>query len=448
MGRLHGEIEHHPYADIADHVRTHRPLHDALGRRGGGGGSPRRLGRVWSARTMLGLPAQLHPQGRLLLGEAGLIVSVLGAYYTFLKLAKLRERSLSAARARMRVLHVDSAATWRGGQNQVLLTALGMARLRPRRRRSSVGRAALSRRAPGRPGSTSSPSPLAATSRPRAAGPLAPRPSTRPDVVHAHDPARPGGGRGGRSLEPADRCSSRAARRLPPAGRRSRAGSTAAPSGSSRSSRAILRDPPAHDGLAARAPAPRLRGRRDAPAAARRSGAAGGRSACPRRRSSSATSPRSPTTRTTPRSSTRRPRSWRASPRRASSSSARVSCRRPSRNESAPAASRTASSWPASATDVDALLPACRRLLPLVALEGLGTSLLDAMLFGRAVVATAAGGIPEVVEDGVTGRLVPARSPERLAEALVTSCATMSGAPRTDVRDGGGSRSASAPSGW
>ena len=29
----------------------------------------------------------------------------------------------------MRILHVDSAATWRGGQNQVLLTARGMARL-------------------------------------------------------------------------------------------------------------------------------------------------------------------------------------------------------------------------------------------------------------------------------------------------------------------------------
>jgi hypothetical protein len=26
-----------------------------------------------------------------------------------------------------RVLHVDTAATWRGGQNQVLLTARGMA---------------------------------------------------------------------------------------------------------------------------------------------------------------------------------------------------------------------------------------------------------------------------------------------------------------------------------
>ena len=40
--------------------------------------------------------------------------------------------------------------------------------------------------------------------------------------------------------------------------------------------------------------------------------------------------------------------------------------------------------------------------------EGLGTSLLDAMACSRAIVATRAGGIPEVVEDGVTGMPRPA----------------------------------------
>ena len=52
-------------------------------------------------------------------------------------------------------------------------------------------------------------------------------------------------------------------------------------------------------------------------------------------------------------------------------------------------------------------------------MEGLGTSLLDAMAFGVPVVATAAGGIPEAVTDGITGRLVPPRDPETLADALV-----------------------------
>ena len=43
--------------------------------------------------------------------------------------------------------------------------------------------------------------------------------------------------------------------------------------------------------------------------------------------------------------------------------------------------------------------------------EGLGTSILDAMACGKPVVGTRAGGIPEVVEDGVTGFLVVPRDP-------------------------------------
>jgi len=51
--------------------------------------------------------------------------------------------------------------------------------------------------------------------------------------------------------------------------------------------------------------------------------------------------------------------------------------------------------------------------------EGLGTSLLDAMACGKPVVATDAGGIPEVVDQGVTGTLVPARDPRTMATAIV-----------------------------
>ena len=51
--------------------------------------------------------------------------------------------------------------------------------------------------------------------------------------------------------------------------------------------------------------------------------------------------------------------------------------------------------------------------------EGLGTSLLDAMACGRPIVATRAGGIPEIVEDGVTGALVPPRDAASLAAAIV-----------------------------
>jgi len=50
--------------------------------------------------------------------------------------------------------------------------------------------------------------------------------------------------------------------------------------------------------------------------------------------------------------------------------------------------------------------------------EGLGTSLLDAMACARPIVATRAGGIPEVVEDGVTGMLVPPRDHKAMADAI------------------------------
>jgi glycosyltransferase involved in cell wall biosynthesis len=52
-------------------------------------------------------------------------------------------------------------------------------------------------------------------------------------------------------------------------------------------------------------------------------------------------------------------------------------------------------------------------------LEGMGTATLDAMAVGLPVVATRVGGIPEIVEDGETGLLVPPRDPEALAGAIL-----------------------------
>jgi glycosyltransferase involved in cell wall biosynthesis len=51
--------------------------------------------------------------------------------------------------------------------------------------------------------------------------------------------------------------------------------------------------------------------------------------------------------------------------------------------------------------------------------EGLGTSLLDAMACSKAIVATQAGGVPEVVEEGRTGFLAEPRDHHAMARSIV-----------------------------
>jgi L-malate glycosyltransferase len=51
--------------------------------------------------------------------------------------------------------------------------------------------------------------------------------------------------------------------------------------------------------------------------------------------------------------------------------------------------------------------------------EGLPNSLLEAMASGVAVVATAVGGVPEVIQEDVNGVLVPPQNPARLANAIL-----------------------------
>ncbi|HEX6790962.1 MAG TPA: glycosyltransferase [Candidatus Krumholzibacteria bacterium] len=51
-------------------------------------------------------------------------------------------------------------------------------------------------------------------------------------------------------------------------------------------------------------------------------------------------------------------------------------------------------------------------------LEGLGTSIMDAQALGAPVVATRTGGIPELIDDGVTGLLVPPGQAPARADAI------------------------------
>lgn len=51
--------------------------------------------------------------------------------------------------------------------------------------------------------------------------------------------------------------------------------------------------------------------------------------------------------------------------------------------------------------------------------EGLPVALLEAMAYGRAIVASRVGGVPEVLEDGVDALLVPPEDPAALAGAVI-----------------------------
>jgi glycosyltransferase involved in cell wall biosynthesis len=74
-------------------------------------------------------------------------------------------------------------------------------------------------------------------------------------------------------------------------------------------------------------------------------------------------------------------------------------------------------------------------------LEGTPGVLLDALALGRPVAATAAGGVPEIVEHGVSGLLTPVGDPDLLGGSIArilldpALAARMSAAAREQVRD-------------
>jgi L-malate glycosyltransferase len=69
--------------------------------------------------------------------------------------------------------------------------------------------------------------------------------------------------------------------------------------------------------------------------------------------------------------------------------------------------------------DVPRLLAAADVFLLTSLSEGIPVTIIEAMAAGVPVVSTAVGGVPELIEDGVTGLLAPAGDAPRLADALV-----------------------------
>ena len=74
-----------------------------------------------------------------------------------------------------------------------------------------------------------------------------------------------------------------------------------------------------------------------------------------------------------------------------------------------------------SRSDVGALLKLMNVFtLTSFTIECCPMALLEAMANGRPAVCTAVGGVPEMIEEGVTGHVVPVRDPEALAERIVS----------------------------
>ncbi len=70
--------------------------------------------------------------------------------------------------------------------------------------------------------------------------------------------------------------------------------------------------------------------------------------------------------------------------------------------------------------DLAQILPCLDAVAHPALMEGLGVSLLQAAACGVPIVASAVGGIPEIVQDSVNGYLVPPKDPDALGSALLS----------------------------
>ena len=78
-------------------------------------------------------------------------------------------------------------------------------------------------------------------------------------------------------------------------------------------------------------------------------------------------------------------------------------------------------------------------VLSSVAFDALPTVCIEALALGRPLVATRVGGVPEIIRDGETGRIVPPHDPVAMADAVAALLAAtdperMAQAARADIR--------------
>ncbi len=70
-------------------------------------------------------------------------------------------------------------------------------------------------------------------------------------------------------------------------------------------------------------------------------------------------------------------------------------------------------------TDMEKILPSLDLVVHPALMEGLGVSLLEAAACAVPIIASDAGGMPEIVRDGITGRLIPPGDKQALGSAMI-----------------------------
>lgn len=85
---------------------------------------------------------------------------------------------------------------------------------------------------------------------------------------------------------------------------------------------------------------------------------------------------------------------------------------------------RIIAAGPRVLAEIPAYLAACDVLTLASWAEGTPNVVLEALASGRRVVATAVGGVPDLIDDALLGALVPAKDPAALGAALATALAT------------------------